>query len=54
MDMRLPRFQFTIRRLNLLIAGFADAFALLRTPVGFLDPALTYLLLWPELRRVAS
>jgi hypothetical protein len=54
MAMRLPRFQFTIRRLILLIAGCAVAFALLRSRFGFLDPALTYLLLWPELRRVAS
>lgn len=33
--MRLPRFQFTIRRLLLLIAGCAVALALLRTPFGF-------------------
>jgi hypothetical protein len=33
--MRLPRFQFTIRRLIVWIAIFGVCFALLRTPFGF-------------------
>lgn len=42
--MRLSRFQFTIRRLILLVAICAVAFALLRTPFGFLVIAIVMVL----------
>ena len=44
MAMRLPRYQFTIRRLILLIAGCAVVLALLRTPFGFLVVAFGFVL----------
>jgi hypothetical protein len=42
--MGLPRFQFTIRRLILMIAGCAIVLALLRTPFGFLVIAFGFVL----------
>ena len=44
MPMRFPRFQFTIRRLIVLIAICGVCFALLRTPFGFVVVCVGFVL----------